>query len=77
LWRGSGNSGSDIRAGGGISWLCCSRGNPHLHFLVTEGGVDRIIGHLKLSFVAERPPPPHIAYKELLMAPEAPAEYLS
>jgi len=32
---------------------------------------------LKLTFVAERPPPPHIAYQELLMAPEAPAEYLS
>jgi len=25
--------------------------------------------HLNLTFVAERPPPPHIAYHELLMAP--------
>jgi len=46
-------------------------------FLTDFSVVDRIIGHLKLTFVAERPPPPHIAYHELLMAPEAPAEYLS
>jgi hypothetical protein len=32
--------------------------------------VDRIINHLKLTFVAERPPPPHIAYQEVLMAAE-------
>jgi hypothetical protein len=37
--------------------------------------VDRIIGHLKLSFVAERPPP--IVYREVLMAAETPAEYFS
>jgi hypothetical protein len=37
--------------------------------------VDRIINHLKLSFVAERPPPPHIVYQEVLMAAETPAEY--
>jgi hypothetical protein len=39
--------------------------------------VDRIIDHLKLPFVAERPPPPHIAYQELLMAAEAGGEYSS
>lgn len=27
----------------------------------------RIIIHLKLSFVADRPPPLHIAYQELLV----------
>ena len=31
---------------------------------------DRIIDHLKLSFMAERPPPPQIAYQEILMAAE-------
>jgi len=32
--------------------------HPHLHLLVTEDAVvDRIIDHLKLAFVAERPPP--------------------
>jgi len=44
-------------------------------FLTDYPVVDRIIGHLKLTFVAERPPPPHIADQELLMAAEAPAEY--
>ncbi|MGB7294197.1 MAG: hypothetical protein WBC70_01280 [Candidatus Aminicenantales bacterium] len=29
--------------------------------------MDRIIDHLKLPFVAERPPPPHVAYQ---LAPE-------
>jgi hypothetical protein len=30
-----------------------------------------------LTFVAERPPPPHIAYQEVLMAAETSAEYFS
>jgi hypothetical protein len=46
-------------------------------FLTDYAVVDRIIDHLKLTFVAERPPPPHIAYQELLMAAESSAEYLS
>jgi hypothetical protein len=28
--------------------------------------VDKIIDHLKLSFIAERPPLSHIAYQEVL-----------
>jgi hypothetical protein len=39
--------------------------------------VDRIINHLKLTFVADRPPPPQIAYQEVLVAAETPAEYFS
>jgi ribosomal protein S27E len=46
-------------------------------FLTDYAVVDRIINHLKLTFVAERPPPPHIAYQELLVAAEDDAEYLS
>jgi hypothetical protein len=46
-------------------------------FLTDYPVVDKIIHHLKLTFVAERPPPPHIAYQEVLMAAEATAEYLS
>ena len=30
---------------------------------------------LKLSFIAERPPPPHIAHQELLMAAKEIGEY--
>ena len=39
--------------------------------------VDRIIDHLKLTFVAERPPPPRAASQELLMAADPPVEYFS
>jgi hypothetical protein len=46
-------------------------------FLTDYAVVDRIISHLKLTFVAERPPPPHIAYQELLMAAKTSAEYIS
>jgi hypothetical protein len=45
-------------------------------FLTDYGVVDRIINHLKLTFVAERPSPPHLAYQELLMAAESSTEYL-
>jgi hypothetical protein len=38
---------------------------------------DRIINHLKLHFIADKPPPPQIAYQEVLMAAEAGSEYFS
>jgi len=34
-----------------------------------------LIDHLNLTFVAERPPSPHIAYQEVLMATEASTDY--
>jgi hypothetical protein len=37
----------------------------------------RTINHLKLTFIAHRPPPPWIASQELLMAAEAGGEYFS
>jgi len=46
-------------------------------FLTDYALVDKIINHLKLTFVADRPPPPHIAYQEVLMAAEASSEYSS
>jgi hypothetical protein len=46
-------------------------------FITEYAAVDRIIDHLKLTFVAAKPPPPRIAYQEVLMAAEAPAEYFS
>jgi hypothetical protein len=39
--------------------------------------VDRIIEHLKLTFVAAKPPPPHAFEQVVLMAAEAGSEYFS
>jgi hypothetical protein len=39
-------------------------------FVENHKVIDRIIGHLKLTFHAERPPPPQVAQQELLMAAE-------
>jgi hypothetical protein len=44
-------------------------------FLTDYAVVDRIIHHLKLTFVAERPPPSRVAFQELLMAAEERGEY--
>jgi hypothetical protein len=43
--------------------------------LTDYGMLDKIIRHLKLTFIAERPPPPQIVYQEHLMAAENSAEY--
>ncbi|MCX8016244.1 MAG: hypothetical protein N2692_03050, partial [Patescibacteria group bacterium] len=40
-------------------------------FLTASAVVDRIIDHLKLTFVADKPPP-QIAYQQVLMAAESP-----
>ena len=44
-------------------------------FIEDHNALDRIIRHLKLTFAFERPPPPHIAHQELLMAAEERGEY--
>jgi hypothetical protein len=46
-------------------------------FLTDFSVVDRIINHLKLTSVASQPPPPHIAYQEVLMAAQASTDYSS
>ena len=46
-------------------------------FLTDSAVVDRIINHLKLTFVAEKPPPSRFAYQEVLMAAETSAESFS
>jgi len=48
-----------------------------ISFITDYAVVDRIINHLKLTFVAERPPPPHLASQEFLMDPEASTDYFS
>jgi len=46
-------------------------------FITDYPVVDRILNHLKLTFVADKPPPPRIASQEVLMAAEASGEYFS
>jgi len=48
-----------------------------ISFLTDYAVVDRIIDHLKLTFVAEKPPPAHLAYQEILVAVETGGEYFS
>ena len=63
-----------------VSPLLCSRcvGTMKvIAFLTDYAVVDRIINHLKLTFVAERPPPPLIAFQEVLLAAKAGSEYFS
>jgi hypothetical protein len=44
-------------------------------FIADYAAVDRIIDHLKLTFVAEKPPPSRVLTEVALMAAEAGAEY--
>jgi len=63
-----------------VSPLVCSKCGGTMKviaFLTDYPVVDRIINHLRLSFVADKPPPPRIASQELLMAAEASADYFS
>jgi len=46
-------------------------------FLSDYAVVDKIINYLKLTFVVDKPPPPHRAYQEVLVAAETDAEYFS
>lgn len=46
-------------------------------FLTDYSVVDRIIDHLKLTFVAHKPPPSRVFEQVALMAAEEPAEYFS
>ncbi|MGA2587753.1 MAG: hypothetical protein ABSF88_12120 [Candidatus Aminicenantales bacterium] len=44
-------------------------------FITDYAAVDRIIDHLKLTFVAEKPPLSRVIEQVALMAAEEPAEY--
>ncbi len=48
-----------------------------ISFLTDYAVVDHIINHLKLTFVADKPPPPRVASQEFLIAAETSAEYFS
>jgi hypothetical protein len=44
-------------------------------FITDYTAVDRIIGHLKLTFIAEKPPPSRVLEQVALMAAEESGEY--
>jgi len=44
-------------------------------FIKEHAVVDRIIDHLKLTFAAEKPPPPARAFRDLAMVADPPVEY--
>ena len=46
-----------------------------ISFIEDPKVIDKIILHLKLSFIAERPPPPRDLQQELLIAAEERGEY--
>jgi len=48
-----------------------------ISFLTDYAVVERIINPLKLTFVADKPPPPRVASQEFLIAAETSAEYFS
>jgi hypothetical protein len=60
-----------------ISYPRCGAKMKVIVFLTNYPVVDRIINHLHLTFIAERPPPPPIAYQQVLAATESSAEYFS
>ena len=53
----------------------CGASIKVIAFITDFGAVDRIIDHLKLTFVAEKPPPSHVFEQVALMAAEERAEY--
>ena len=55
----------------------CGGKTKIIAFLTDYAVVDRIIEHLKLTFIAEILPPTRLAYQEVLMAAETSSEYLS
>ena len=57
--------------------LCPSRGGKMsiISFIEDHKVIDKIIAHLKLTFMAKRPPPPQVVQQELLMAAEESGEY--
>ncbi len=46
-----------------------------ISFIEEPKTIDRIIRHLKLTFEAERPPPPRVVQQDLLIAAEENGEY--
>ncbi len=70
----SGQMRGSIRMVYDVDPLCCPSCGGQMRiisFIEEPSIIDSIIAHLKLTFEAERPPPPHNVQQELLMAAEA------
>jgi hypothetical protein len=76
LFQRLGREDSRSLRSGSLNFVKCGRTIKILALLTDYAVVDRIIGHLERTFVAERPPP-HFVYQEVLVAAEAGAEYFS
>jgi hypothetical protein len=55
--------------------LSCAETMKGIAFVADFGAVDRITDHLKLTFVAEKPPPSHVFEQVALMATEESLDY--
>jgi hypothetical protein len=55
----------------------CGGQTKVIAFITDFAVVDSIIDHLNLTFVADKPPPAHLAYQEILMAAETGGKYFS
>jgi len=61
-----------------VDSLCCASCGGKMSiisFIEEPKIIDRMIALLKLTFEAERPPPPHNVQQEILMAAEESGEY--
>jgi len=61
-----------------IDPLVCPECGGHMKiiaFIEDHAVIDKIIRHLKLTFVAQRPPPPLTSQPQLSMAAEERVEY--
>ena len=58
-----------------LIWPSCGGQMKIISFIEDHKVIDKIIDHLKLTFMAERPPPPQSVPQELLMAAEESEEY--
>jgi len=53
----------------------CKGTTKIIAFIAEFGAVDRIIDHMKLTFVAAKPPPSHVFEQVALAAAEDSGEY--
>ena len=58
-----------------LSCPVCGGQMSIISFIEEPKTINRIIRHLKLTFEAERPPPPRVVQQDLLIAAEESGEY--